>query len=114
MTVGDLPPMAATTNAFRQGVSPVEQRLGGGLRFVRSRRGLMLTAAVVIAGGAALNWSWLVAVGAAPILLAVLPCLAMCGLGLCMKGSGKATGASCCGDKRQASVKPPPSLGNAG
>jgi hypothetical protein len=38
-----------------------------------------------------LNWGWLTAVGAAPILLAVLPCAAMCALGLCMKGSSKNT-----------------------
>jgi hypothetical protein len=34
--------------------------------------------------GIAFNWSWLVAAGIAPILLAVLPCAVMCGLGLCM------------------------------
>jgi hypothetical protein len=46
----------------------------------------------VIAAGLALNWSWLVAVGIAPILIAVLPCLAMCALGLCMSRAG---GKSC-------------------
>jgi hypothetical protein len=33
-----------------------------------------------------LNWGWLTAVGAAPILLSLLPCAAMCALGLCMRG----------------------------
>jgi hypothetical protein len=41
----------------------------------------------IIATGAVLNWDWLVAIGAAPVILAVLPCLVMCGvmgaLGLC-------------------------------
>ena len=43
---------------------------------------LVLAAAALVAG-ATLNWSWLVAVGVAPLLLAVLPCVAMCALGLC-------------------------------
>ena len=30
------------------------------------------------------SWSWLVAVGLATILVSALPCLIMCGLGLCM------------------------------
>ena len=50
---------------------------------------LILSALVI---GAALNWSWLVAVGVVPLLLTVLPCAVMCGLGLCMN---KMTGGSC-------------------
>lgn len=43
----------------------------------------------VLVAGAALNWSWLVAVGLAPILIAAAPCAIMCALGLCaMKMSG--------------------------
>ena len=38
----------------------------------------------VIAVAAAWQWSWLVAIGAVPLLLSVAPCAAMCGLGLCM------------------------------
>lgn len=55
------------------------------LSYFRGRRGLILLA--VIGGAAAFkfNWEWLVLVGAAPLILAVLPCAAMCGLGLCMK-----------------------------
>jgi len=30
------------------------------------------------------GWGWLLAVGAAPIILSLLPCLVMCGLGACM------------------------------
>ncbi|HUZ67383.1 MAG TPA: hypothetical protein VMU56_06935 [Beijerinckiaceae bacterium] len=47
---------------------------------------LLLLAAVVIGLGLVFNWSWLVAAGIAPVLLSVLPCLAMCALGLCMVG----------------------------
>src|SRR5262249_54193299 len=50
----------------------------------------------VLLTGIALNWSWLVAVGIAPILLSTLPCLVMCGLGVCMlcRSSEKQTTAS--------------------
>lgn len=46
---------------------------------------MLLAAAGVIGGGMVLNWGWL-AVGAAPIIISLAPCAAMCGLGLCMKG----------------------------
>ena len=52
--------------------------------YLGGRRGLLILAVVALIGGAALNWGWLVAAGIAPILLSVLPCLVMCGLGLCM------------------------------
>jgi hypothetical protein len=50
------------------------------------RRTWIALAAILLVGGAALNWSWLVAVGIAPLLLAMAPCAAMCALGLCMVG----------------------------
>ncbi|USJ28662.1 hypothetical protein [Ensifer adhaerens] len=52
--------------------------------WLRGRRGLVALAALVLSLGVAFNWSWLVAVGIGPLLLSVLPCLAMCALGLCM------------------------------
>lgn len=60
--------------------------------YLGSRRGLLVLAGLVIVAGLALNWSWLAAAGIAPILISVLPCLAMCALGLCMNRSG---GKSC-------------------
>jgi hypothetical protein len=60
-----------------------------------SRLGLLLIAGAVTVAGLGLNWSWLVAAGIAPLLLSVLPCVAMCALGLCMtqmKGNGAAIG----------------------
>ncbi len=56
------------------------------------RRGLILSAMALIGAGLALNWGWLSAIGAAPLILAVAPCAVMCGLGLCMKGSSKSCG----------------------
>jgi hypothetical protein len=52
----------------------------------------LVFAAVAIAAGAAFNWSWLLVAGAAPLLLSVLPCLAMCALHLC---ANKSAGNSC-------------------
>jgi hypothetical protein len=55
----------------------------------------LLGLAIVAAGGA-LNWGWLTAVGAAPIILALAPCAVMCALGMGMMGGDKkscATGA---------------------
>lgn len=60
--------------------------------YLGNRRGLFIFAGLAIAASLAFNWSWLLAVGIAPILVSVLPCLAMCALGLCMK---KAGGKSC-------------------
>ncbi|WP_092761856.1 hypothetical protein [Jannaschia helgolandensis] len=55
------------------------------------RRLLILGAMMLIGGGMALNWGWLAAVGAAPLILALAPCAVMCGLGLCMKGGAGKT-----------------------
>jgi hypothetical protein len=60
--------------------------------WVLSPQGLAVTGITIIAIGLALNWSWLTAIGAAPLILAVGPCLVMGALGLCMSmrnGRGK-------------------------
>lgn len=63
--------------------------------YLGGRRGLLILAGVTVAAGLALNWSWLAAVGAAPLIVALLPCAAMCALGLCMsRKSAPGTGAS--------------------
>src|SRR6266567_9428346 len=61
-------------------------RLGLSLaRYYLGNRWVLLTlGAGVLVAGIGLNWSWLVAAGIAPILISVLPCLVMCGLGFCM------------------------------
>jgi hypothetical protein len=73
---------AADLSARRWPQSP----LGVLRRFARDRRVLIAIGALALVIGAAFNWSWLVAVGAARVLLAVLPCAAMCALGLCAMG----------------------------
>lgn len=56
------------------------------------RRGLIAAGVAIAVAGLAFNWSWLVTAGIAPVLLSVLPCVAMCALGLCMN---RMTGRSC-------------------
>ena len=60
-----------------------------GIRIPFGRRGLILAAMAAIAAGLWLNWGWMTAIGAAPLILALAPCAVMCGLGLCMKGGSK-------------------------
>lgn len=66
---------------------------------IGKRRALILLGIVLAGAGIALNWSWLAAVGAAPIILSLAPCAAMCALGLCMN---KMTGGRSC-----SSAQPP-------
>src|SRR5258708_15341590 len=67
----------AQSSLWREGLHIARYYLGN--RWV-----LVALGAVVLVAGIALNWGWLVAAGIAPILLSTLPCLIMCGLGLCM------------------------------
>ncbi|MFQ5784935.1 MAG: hypothetical protein ACE5H8_08940 [Alphaproteobacteria bacterium] len=60
--------------------------------YLGRRRSLIVLAGALLVAGLALNWSWLVAAGLAPIVLALAPCAAMCALGLC---TNKAGGKSC-------------------
>ena len=76
--------------------------------YLGGRRGLIFLAVAVLGIGAALNWGWLVAIGVAPILVALAPCAAMCVLGLCaMKGGGKSCGTQ--SPSAGADVSAPPS-----
>ena len=61
----------------------------GPLRMPLGRRGWLLLALALLATGAALNWSWLTAIGLAPIVLSLAPCALMCAAGFCMSGGSK-------------------------
>ena len=74
-TKADEPSLAKAT------IDLVRYYLGG-------RRGLILLTVAILGAGIVLNWNWLVAVGIAPLLLALAPCAAMCALGLCMHKIG--------------------------
>ena len=55
-------------------------------RFGRNRFVLGGLAVTLLAAGLASQWTWLVAIGVAPVLLSVAPCAAMCALGACAMG----------------------------
>lgn len=59
--------------------------------WLRGKR-LLVVAAAMITLGMWLGWGWLVSAGVAPILLSILPCAAMCALGLCMNHGKKPGG----------------------
>jgi hypothetical protein len=84
-------------------------------QYLTGRRGLLLLAAIALFAGAALNWSWLVAAGIAPLLITALPCVAMCALGLCAnRMMGKSCSAEATPDKpSDLSIDQPPSQAGA-
>lgn len=51
----------------------------------------LLIGALVLGGAGALffGWNWLVAAGFGSLIVGVLPCLAMCALGICASRMGK-------------------------
>ena len=58
--------------------------------YLRNRWTLVALVSVAIVLGLYFGgWAWLVAAGLAPILLSTLPCLIMCGLGVCMMSRGQ-------------------------
>lgn len=67
-------------------------------RWLGGRRGLMIGGAAIVAAGLASGWGRITAIGAAPILISLAPCLVMCALGLCMprmmRGNSRAPGRS--------------------
>ena len=67
--------------------------------FLGNRRHLLVLGGLTLPVAAAGNWNWLVAIGAAPLLLSLLPCLAMCALGLCMN---RMSGRSCSAERQPA------------
>ena len=55
----------------------------------RAARNLLIGALVLGAGGALLlGWNWLAAAGFASLIVGMLPCLAMCALGICASRMG--------------------------
>ena len=84
-----------TTDTTKTAAAPFARDLLHTVRqYLDGRRGLVILAIVALVGGAGFNWSWLVAFGVAPLLLSVLPCLVMCGFGLCMSRLFGVAGAS--------------------
>lgn len=56
--------------------------------WLRGRRAVALVTLAAVGAGLVLGWPSLVALGVAPVLVSLLPCAAMCALGVCMMGPG--------------------------
>jgi len=52
---------------------------------LRGRRRFLVAGIAMLAAGMALNWDWLTAMGAAPIILTLAPCALMCTVGICCR-----------------------------
>ena len=76
--------MNASERSNTAETSFTQDLVSAGRYYLGRGRGLVILATVVVTAGVALSWSWLVAAGIAPLLLGVLPCVAMCAVGLCM------------------------------
>ncbi len=73
--------------------APLTQDVLYALRYYLGGRRAWLGLAILAGlGGLVLNWNWLVAIGLAPVLIALAPCAVMCALGLCMN---RMMGGSC-------------------
>lgn len=70
-----------TTKAGEPSLAVIVTKLAR--HYLSGRRGLIVLGVLAVGAAIALNWGWLVAVGIAPLLLALAPCAAMCALGLC-------------------------------
>ncbi len=87
--------MDAALSSVHDGSSAAPRRglIGRLPNWMRSRWALLLALVSTAGVGLVLGWPWLVAAGLAPLVLASLPCVAMCAAGLCMMG--KSDGQSC-------------------
>lgn len=59
--------------------------------WVTGRRGLIIGGIAIVVAGLVLGWSWLTAIGVAPIILSLAPCAAMCAIGACAMMKGNAS-----------------------
>lgn len=62
----------------------VQIERGAVLAWLGNRYVLAAVGLAVVGAGLALGWGWLTAVGIAPIIVSVAPCLVMCAFGVCM------------------------------
>ena len=60
--------------------------------FIGNRRALVFSGLALAGAGLTLGWDWLAAIGIAPLIVALAPCLLMCALGFCMMGKGNKAG----------------------
>ncbi|MGQ0749138.1 MAG: hypothetical protein ACT4PS_01250 [Betaproteobacteria bacterium] len=96
--------MSASTETTKTEELSLARTVGGLARhYLGGRRGLLLVGGAAVLAGIVFNWSWFVAVGLAPLLLAIAPCAAMCALGLCMN---KMMGSKSCSTQANSGAEP--------
>src|ERR1700726_4099937 len=86
--------MQSTEIAKPPAGSPTDDRAQVLRAWIGDRRVLAVAGLAVAGAGLALGWNLLTAVGIAPLIVSVAPCLVMCALGLCMMGRGHQTNSS--------------------
>lgn len=75
--------------SIEAGITP-KGRLASLLRAVlANRRAILMIGIVAVAAGLYMKRDWLITAGVAPVVIGLLPCAAMCALGLCMGGMKK-------------------------
>ncbi len=72
------------TNGTDKGTLNSDPGRGGLVGLLTGPRRWWLFGAIGVIAGLTFGWEQLVLFGLAPILISLLPCLIMCGLGLCM------------------------------
>lgn len=72
--------------------------------YLGGRTGLLVLIGAVVVAGMVTNWSWLVAIGVAPLLIMLAPCAVMCALGLC---ASRTRGQSCASPSTAEEGEPP-------
>jgi hypothetical protein len=95
--------MTEASKAPRTGETLSSGTFAGRARHHLSGRRVSIVLGVAIIGaGMVYNWAWLVAIGVAPVILALAPCAAMCALGVCMsRMSGKSCSTKSAADASQ-------------
>ena len=96
-------------NTGTQTASPTQAAISLIQAALRNRLVLIAAGIAIILGGLGLGWGWLTAIGLAPIILSVAPCLIMCAFGMCMMGkAGKSMSAQNAPSNTQSSTPATP------
>lgn len=77
--------------------SRLQLPLGALRSWIGNRYVLIAAGFAVVGSGMALGWGWLTAIGVAPLIVSVAPCLIMCAVGgclMCRRGPGAAAPAA--------------------
>lgn len=67
----------------------VRRRRAASTRWPLSRRQTVIAATIVVGAGLWINWGWVAATGAAPLILSLAPCAVMCATGYCIMCKSK-------------------------